>query len=129
MALTRVLTDLQQNYTLPAICDDISNQFNGSVGVFPLSINGATINTVTDSRQVQVAINGQILRPYVTERAYPWIMEYSINGEYRITTDGNIIIYNPPDAVDRASVVLVTYGTYTQAKTLSYSVNPIVFGD
>ena len=128
MALTRVLTDLQQTYTLPAICDDISGSFNSSTQIFPLSVDEVSINTVTDSRQVQVSINGQILRPYIAERTLPWSVEYDINGDYRVT-NGNLIIYNPPELGDRAMVTIVTLGTYVQRRTASYSVNPIAFGD
>jgi hypothetical protein len=128
MALTRVLTDLQATYTLPAICDDISGDFNSSTQIFPLSIDEVSINTVTDSRQVQVSINGQILRPYVTKKELPWQVEYDISGDYRVT-NGNLIIYNPPDLGDRASAVLVTLGTYVQRRTASYSATTIAFGD
>ena len=129
MALTRVLTDLQATYTLPAVCDDISVYFNSSTQIFPLSVDEVSINTVTDSRQVQVSINGQILRPYIAERTLPWSVEYDINGDYRVTTDGNLIIYNPPELGDRAMVTVVTIGTYVQRRTASYSVNLIAFGD
>lgn len=129
MALTRVLTDLQDTYTLPAICDNISSQFNSSTQIFTLSLDEVSINTVTDSRQVQVSINGQLLRPYTFERELPWQVEYDISGDYRITSDGNIIIYNPPDLGDQASVVLVTLGTYVQRRTASYSATTIAFGD
>ena len=128
MALTRILTDLQDTYTLPAVCDDIGSQFNSSTQIFPLSIDEASINTVTDSRQVQVSINGQILRPYVTEKELPWQVEYDISGDYRVT-NGNLIIYNPPDLGDQASAVLVTLGTYAQRRTASYSATTIAFGD
>ena len=129
MALTRILTDLQDTYTLPAVCDDISNYFNSRSQIFPLMLDEVSINTVTDSRQVQVSINGQILRPYIAERTLPWSVEYDINGDYRVTTDGNLIIYNPPELGDRAMVTVVTIGTYVQRRTASYSVNLIAFGD
>jgi hypothetical protein len=129
MALTRVLSDLRDTYPLPAICDSISSQFNGSNQIFPLSLDGVTINTITDSRQVQISVNGQLLRPYTIDRELPWMTEYDISGDYRITSDGNIIIYNPPDLGDQASVVLVTYGTYVQRRLNSYTPTMIAFGE
>ena len=120
MALTRILTDLQDTYTLPAVCDDISNYFNSRSQIFPLMLDEVSINTVTDSRQVQVSINGQILRPYIAERTLPWSVEYDIN---------NIIIYNPPDLGDRAMVTIVTLGTYVQRKAAAFSFNLIALGD
>ncbi|CAB4221255.1 hypothetical protein UFOVP1636_214 [uncultured Caudovirales phage] len=128
MALTRILTDLQDTYTLPAVCDDISNYFNSRSQIFPLMLDEVSINTVTDSRQVQVSINGQILRPYIAERTLPWSVEYDINGDYRVT-NGNIIIYNPPDLGDRAMVTIVTLGTYVQRKAAAFSFNLIALGD
>ena len=128
MALTRILTDLQDTYTLPAVCDDISNYFNSRSQIFPLMLDEVSINTVTDSRQVQVSINGQILRPYIAERTLPWSVEYDINGDYRVT-NGNIIIYNPPDLGDRAMVTVVTLGTYVQRKAAAFSFNLIALGD
>ena len=128
MALTRILTDLQDTYTLPAVCDDISNYFNSRSQIFPLMLDEVSINTVTDSRQVQVSINGQILRPYIAERTLPWSVEYDINGDYRVT-NGNIIIYNPPDLGDRAMVTIVTLGTYVHRKAAAFSFNLIALGD
>lgn len=128
MALTRILTDLQDTYTLPAVCDDISDYFNSRSQIFPLMLDEVSINTVTDSRQVQVSINGQILRPYIAERTLPWSVEYNINGDYRVT-NGNIIIYNPPDLGDRAMVTVVTLGTYVQRKAAAFSFNLIALGD
>ena len=128
MALTRILTDLQDTYTLPAVCDDISNYFNSRSQIFPLMLDEVSINTVTDSRQVQVSINGQILRPYIAERTLPWSVEYDINRDYRVT-NGNIIIYNPPDLGDRAMVTIVTLGTYVQRKAAAFSFNLIALGD
>ena len=95
---------------------------------FTLKVNGLDINSVADSRNVQVELNGKIQRPYISERVMPWIMEYTPNGAYKIV--GNtIIFYNPPAAGDVVSLVITKPGTYTQSMTNSYSPRPIVFGD
>lgn len=128
MALTRVTNDLQDSYNYPLICDDISGFLNGQTMTFTLKVNGLDINSVADSRNVQVELNGKIQRPYISERVMPWIMEYTPNGAYKIV--GNtIIFYNPPAAGDVVSLVITKPGTYTQSMTNSYSPRPIVFGD
>ena len=128
MALTRVTSDLQDTYNYPIICDDLSPLFDGITLVFNLKVDGNSINTVVDSRNAQVYTNGKLLRPYISERVMPWIMEYTPNGDYRIT-GSKIIFYNPPAARDICTIVITSASTYTQKILNSYSPRPIAFGD
>lgn len=132
MALTRILSDLQDTYTYPLICDDISPLFDGLTMVFTLRVSGVAINTVADSKNVQVLVNGQIQRPYIseqTEQTFPWLSDYVPNGFYRVV-GSSIIFYNPPAQGDICSLIITTAATYQrQAPKNFYSANIIAFGD
>lgn len=128
MALTRVSSDLQDTYNYPLICDDIGSQFDGRRMIFTLRANGNTINTIVDSKNVQVYLNGQIQRPYIAEPTLPWAMDYTPNGFYKIV--GNtIIFYNPPVDSDTVMIVVVTNSTYPQVTSNFYSARTIALGD
>lgn len=113
---------------LPVICNDISTQFDGVKAVFPLLQDQTSINTVVDSKDVQVTLNGQILAPYVTELRYPWIAEYDSYTGFRIA-NGNIIIYNSPDLGDKAVVMITNTSQSKQVRRYPYSATTIALGD
>jgi hypothetical protein len=141
MALTKIKstgTDLSANTVtigtlyrgnLPIVCNDVSTQFDGRKAVFPLKQDQTSINTVVDSKDVQVTLNGQILAPYVKELTYPWIVEYNSYKGFRVTSNGNLIIYNAPAPGDQA-VVMIT-GTSQSVQTCKYpfSATTIALGD
>lgn len=128
MALTRVLSDLQDTYTYPLICDDISPLFDGLTMTFTLRVSGVAINTVVDSKNVQVLVNGQIQRPYISERIFPWLLDFAPSGFYRVV-GSSIIFYNPPAFGDTCSLIITTAATYRQTQTNFYSAKTIAFGD
>ncbi len=113
---------------LPLVCDDISGYFDGLTSVFPLKVDQAYINTVTDSKDVQVVVNGQILRPYVTEQTWPFMIEYSLYKGYRVV-GANLIIYNALDAGDTATVTVVSTSATAQTRKYPYSAASIALGD
>lgn len=112
----------------PTIFDDISTYFDGVKNVFPLTVNQVSINTIVDSKDIQVVLNGQILVPYVKEQRWPWIAEFDSGKGYRVS-GGNLIIYNAPDAGDFAVVTLVNTSEFQQVRTYPYSANSIALGD
>jgi hypothetical protein len=112
----------------PYIFDDISNYFDGDRTVFPLTINQTSINTIVDSKDIQVVLNGQILVPYVKEQRWPWIAEFDSGKGFRVS-GGNLIIYNAPDTGDFAVVTLVNTSRTQQLRTYPYSANSIALGD
>lgn len=113
---------------VPTIFDDISNYFDGDRTVFPLTVNQVSINTIVDSKDIQVVLNGQILVPYVKEQRWPWIAEFDSGKGYRVS-GGNLIIYNAPDTGDIAVITLVNTSRTQQVKTYPYSANGIALGD
>lgn len=112
----------------PYVLDDISTYFDGDKNVFPLSVNQVSINTIVDSKDIQVVLNGQILVPYVSEQRWPWIAEFDSGKGYRVS-GGNIIIYSAPDAGDVATITLVNTSLSVQIRTYPYSANTIALGD
>jgi hypothetical protein len=141
MALTKIKstgTDLSANTvtigtlfrgSLPIVCNDISTQFDGRKAVFPLKQNQTSINTVVDSKDVQVTLNGQILAPYVKELTYPWIVEYNSYKGFRVTSNGNLIIYNAPAPGDQAVVMITGTSQSVQTRRYPFSATTIALGD
>lgn len=112
----------------PYVLDDISNYFDGATQVFPLNVNTVNINTIVDSKDIQVVINGQLLVPYVKEQKFPWFAEIDVSKGYRVS-GGNLIIYNAPDSGDIAVVTLVNTSRTQQVRKYPYSPNTIGLGD
>jgi hypothetical protein len=115
--------------SLPIVCNDVSTQFDGRKAVFPLTQDQTSINTVVDSKDVQVTLNGQILAPYVKELRYPWIVEYDSYKGFRVTSTGNLIIYNAPDVGDQAVVMITNTSQSVQTRRYPFSASTIALGD
>ena len=113
---------------IPVVCDDISGYFNGITNVFPLRVDQSYINTVTDSKDVQVVVNGQILSPWVTQQTWPWMVEYVLYKGYRVV-GANLSIYNAPDPGDQATVTVVSTSANAQVRKYPYSAATIALGD
>lgn len=114
---------------LPIVCNDISTQFDGVKAVFPLKQDQTSINTVVDSRDVQVTLNGQILAPYVKQLTYPWIVEYNSYKGFRVTSNSNLIIYNAPAPGDQAVVMITGTSQSVQTRKYPFSATTIALGD
>ena len=113
---------------LPLVCDDISGYFDGVTSTFPLRVNQTYINTVTDSKDVQVVINGLIQSPYITQQTWPWMVEYTQYKGYRVV-GANLSIYNVPDSGDQATVTVVSTSSNVQVRKYPYSAASIALGD
>lgn len=122
MALTTIKTSSIDSPILsPIICDNIDRLFDGYKTVFPLTVAQASINTITDSKDVTVILNGRQLEPYVKEITYPWITEYDSGRGFRVV-GSNLYIYNAPDSGDNC-VVMITGASQT-AQTRRYPFSP-----
>jgi hypothetical protein len=113
---------------LPIVCNDISTQFDGVKAVFTLRQDQTSINTVVDSKDVQVTLNGQILAPYVTELRYPWMSVYDSYTGFRVN-GSNLIIYNSPGVGDVAVVMITSTSQSKQYRRYPYSATSIALGD
>jgi hypothetical protein len=86
------------------------------------------INTIADSKNLQIILNGQALAPYVTEQTYPWIREYDSYKGFRVRS-GNVTIYNPPDSGDFAVTTVIGANPNIQVRKYPYSASTIALGD
>lgn len=116
------------NSSIPIVLNDISSQFDGSKSVFSLLLDQTSINTIVDSKDVQVILNGQILAPYVQDLEYPWVTTYDSFKGYRIK-DGKIIIYNAPNYGDQCVMIVRSTSQSVQTRRYPYSAATIAFGD
>lgn len=113
---------------LPLVFNDISNQFDGAKTVFSLMIDQTNINTIVDSKDVEVSVNGQILNPYVTPVTYPWLTPYTSGNGFKIAS-GNIIIYNAPSPGSSATLIARNTSQTIQTRRYPYLASTIAFGD
>ena len=114
---------------LPLVCNDISTQFDNLKTVFPLKQDQTSINTVVDSRDVQVSLNGQVLSPYVTEVRYPWLTPYDSYAPGFRVVGSNLIIYNAPAVGDIGLVMITSTSSSLQYRRYPYSAATIALGD
>ena len=110
------------------ILDDISNQFDGYKSVFNLTANQAAINTIVDSKDLDVFINGYKLSPYVTQVTYPWLTPYDSFRGFRVKS-GQLIIYNPPYIGESVSLTIRNISSTVQTRQYPYSATTIALGD
>jgi hypothetical protein len=116
------------NNNVPIVLNDISTQFDGSKTVFSLLLDQTSINTITDSKDVQVILNGQILAPYVQDLDYPWLTPYDSFKGYKIK-GGNIIIFNAPNYGDQCVMIVRSTSQSVQTRRYPYAATTIAFGD
>jgi hypothetical protein len=120
------------------ILNDISNQFDGAKAVFPLRLEQDSISTLVDSKDIEVALNGQVLKPHVTEYRYPWITEYESYKGFRVISAGSSVstattnyveIFNVPAPGDDATITVKGISAVKQFRRYPYSAASIAFGD
>jgi hypothetical protein len=112
----------------PVVCNDIGGQFDGDRTVFPIMVEQDYINTIADSRNLQVAVAGQLLSPYVTTLTYPWILEYDSFKGFRVR-GSNVTIYNAPDVGDSVTITIVSNNSTAQKRRYPYSATTIALGE
>ena len=127
MALTTIKTSTVASANV-VVLNDISTQFDGSKTVFQLQLNTSVINTIVDSKDVDVVINGQISAPYVAEITYPWISTFASYKGFRIK-DGNIIIFNAPNYGDQCVMIIRNSSLTAQTRRYPYTATSIALGD
>ena len=112
----------------PVVLNDISTQFDGVKTVFALMQDQTSINTIVDSKDLEVVLNGMRLAPYVDTLPYPWLTPYDSFKGFRVSS-GNLIIYNAPAIGDSVSLILRSASTARQKKKYPYSATTIALGD
>lgn len=131
MALTRISGDMQDTYLYPLFCDSIDDFFDGSTTTFTLRVDSIPINNLVDSRNVQVYMNGFLLKPYIPSNnvAFPWdVGLIQKNGDYEIV--GNkITFFMPPEMGEVTRIVIVNKNSYTRKTSNSFAPLSIALGD
>lgn len=115
--------------------DSVSQQFDGIRSVFDLRVDQQYINSIVDSKDAEVVLNGEYLTPYVDELRWPWFTPYDSHRGFRIvngiTTSSSVqlIIYNAPYIGDSASVIIRTQSTARKKRKYPFSAATIALGD
>ena len=112
----------------PIVVNDISNQFDNVSNVFALRQDQSLINSIVDSKDLEVVIDGQRLAPYVDEYRYPWITPYDSYKGFRVR-GAYLTIYNAPAVGSSAVVVVQATSKARQKRKYPYSASSIAFGD
>jgi hypothetical protein len=116
------------------VLNDISNLFDFTTCVFPLTLEQSNITSsnFTDSKDLDVVINGLKLTPYVKQITYPWLTPYDSHRGFRAvatSTEANVIIYNAPAMGDSAFVTIINNSSSLQTRKYPYSATTIALGD
>ena len=115
-----------------AVLNDISNQFDNAKTHFALRLEQDTINSIVDSKDLEVVVGGLRLSPYVTTYTWPWILDYDSFNGFRVRTFSSanyITIYNAPAAGASSMLVLKLASTTTQKRRYPFSATTIALGD
>jgi len=118
--------------SLPSVLSDITNQFDGLISVFNLTVDQQNVTSIMDSKNLEVVIGGARLSPYVKELRYPWITPYDSFKGYRVVstnTSSQLVIYNAPAPGDQAILTLINSSSSPQTKKYPYSAATIALGD
>jgi len=113
------------------ILNDISNQFDGITRHFELRLEQNAINTITNSKDLEVVVDGLRLSPYIARYTWPWLMVYDSFKGYRVRTfdsQNYITIYNAPDAGSNALLILRSFST-PQTSRYPFSAATVALGD
>jgi hypothetical protein len=114
------------------VLNDISTQFDGVKCHFSLKVDQNAINTIVDSKDLEVIVGGLRLTPYVTTYTWPWLSPVDSFNGFRVRTFDSanyITIYNAPARGDNSSMVLKLASTTTQKRRYPFSAATIAFGD
>jgi hypothetical protein len=119
--------------TIVRVLDDISPQFDGDKTVFGLTLDTASISTIintllVDSKDLDVAVNGLVIAPYVIQRTWPWILEYDSFKGFRVVGN-NIIFYSAPSPGSTCTITIRNASTTQQERRYPFTTSSIALGD
>jgi len=131
---TTVFADKVTTTSIPLVLNDISPQFDGAKQVFALRTDQTDINNtnITDSKNLELVLNGRRLAPYVKQNTYPWLTPYDSYKGFRVvstSSTANVIIYNTPGPGDEAVLTIINSSLTVQTRKYPYSATTIALGD
>jgi hypothetical protein len=120
----------------PIMFNDVSGQTNGNTAVFALQTNQTAATGISNSKQLQVTVNGALITPYINSWTWPFFTTYygSYPG-FRVTnlgyglTANSVIIYNAPAIGSQISITQLNNATDSQLRRYPYSATAIALGD
>ncbi len=123
--------------TASAALDDISNSCDSATSVFNLTVNQVALNTIIDSKDLDVFVNGLKLSPYITRLTYPWLTPYDSFSGYRVNnlpndagaTVGKLIIYKAPAIGSTVSLIQRSSSATKQTQQYPFNATTIALGD
>jgi len=121
-------------FALPLVMDDISPQFDGDKTVFTLAVDTLTVSNVInssilDSKDLDVSMGGQLVKPYIGQTTYPWITPYdSFRQGYRVEGD-NIVFYIAPSPGSDCSIIIRNISRSIQTRRYPFTAGGVVLGD
>ena len=119
--------------TLPLQLNDVSNQTNGNTSVFALKVDQDPVTSLTDSKNLEVIVDGRRLAAYVAEQRYPWITPYDSAKGFRVVSTGStaqyLVIYNAPDIGSEVIITQLNTTSSKQVRKYPYSAASIALGD
>lgn len=133
-----VFADKITTVSIPQVLDDISNQCDGAKMVFRLTNNLANITSanITDSRNLQVAVNGLLLSPWIDTQTWPWFQTFAgfptKSPGYRVisnSSSANITFYRSPAQGSQVVLTIINNSSTAQLRKYPYSATTIALGD
>ena len=117
---------------VPLILDDISSQFDGTKTVFDLTVDTQSVssvinNSIVDSKDLDVSVNGSVVAPYVTQVHFPWILDYDSFKGFRV--QGNkIIFFQSPRPGTQCTIILRNISSAIQQRRYPFTAGGIALG-
>ena len=112
-----------------AVLDDVSGLTDSQNSVYTMRINGSpVINTyITDSKDLQVMVNGRRLEPYTNKADFTFMTEYDAYRGFRVR--GNkVIIYNAPERGSQITLIAQPISSTKQIRRYPFSATNIGLG-
>jgi hypothetical protein len=111
---------------------DISNLTDGLRAVFDIKNEQTIVSTtyITDSKDLEVTVNGQRLTPYTLPQPSAWISEFDCYSSkmFRVR-ENRLIIYNTPDVGSQVSIVVKKTAASKQRQKYPFRPATIALGD
>ena len=133
-----IFADQITTVSVPLVLNDISTQCDGAQMVFPLKIDQSNITSanITQSKNLQVAVNGLILSPWINVQTWPWFQLFAgfpgLSPGYQVistATSANITFYTSPAKGSQVVLTIINSSSTAQLRKYPYSATTIVLGD
>jgi len=134
----KITADSVTTVSIPLVLDDISNQCDGAKMVFQLTNNLSNITSanITDSKNLQVAVNGLILSPWVNVQNFIWYPlifagfptgspGYQVNST---ASSANVTFYRSPAQGSQVVLTVISNSSSAQVRKYPFTATYIALG-